>query len=386
MALRSQKHVFNLPDDVTYFNTASLSPSFKSVEAAGIEAVINKSHPYKIPSSDFFDPVTELRKRFAKLIDCNDYQRVVTSPSVSYGMANVANNIKLQKGDEILVIEEQFPSNVYTWRKLAQRYDAKLVTIKKPAVKTNCGQQWNEAILKAITKNTAVVALGHIHWSNGIIFNLKAIRQKTLKHNALLIVDGSQSIGVMPFSIENLQPDALLCAGYKWLFGPYGCAYAYYGPKFDNGIPIEENWSNRLNSENLVGLTNYQDLYKPLANRYAVGENGSFIYVKMQLAALNEVLKYNPKDIQDYCRSISEKAIHKFREMGCSVFDAGERANHLFGIELPENIDVDLLQKKLKEQKIYVSFRGKYMRISCYLFNTENDFDKLVKAMEATFK
>lgn len=386
MLLTSQKHLFNIPVEITYFNSASLSPSFKTVETAGIEAVINKSHPYKIPSSDFFHPVKNLRKLFAKIIGCNDYNRVVTSPSVSYGMANVANNIKLKKGDEIILVEEQFPSNVYTWRKLAAKFDAKIITINQPKDSSNCAQLWNEAILTAITNKTAVISLGQIHWANGIIFNLKAIRQKTWQHHALLIVDGSQSIGVMPFSIEEIQPDALLCAGYKWLFGPYGCAYAYYGPYFDDGNPIEENWSNRLNSEDLAGLTNYQEAYKPLANRYAVGENGSFIYVRMQLAALNEVLNYKPNAIQDYCDSISKNSLNKFKELGCKINESHERAKHLFGVELPNAVDITQLQKELKEQNIYVSFRGKYMRISCYLFNTENDFNKLVNVMDDFFK
>ena len=50
-----------------------------------------------------------------------------------------------------------------------------------------------------------------------------------------MIIDGSQSVGALPFSIKDIQPDALICAGYKWLFGPYGCAYGYFGPYFDNG-------------------------------------------------------------------------------------------------------------------------------------------------------
>ena len=127
--------------------------------------------------------------------------------------------------------------------------------------------------------------MGNIHWSNGMLFNLKDIRKKTKEFNSLLIIDGSQSVGALPFSIAEIQPDALICAGYKWLFGPYGCGYAYLGPYFDKGNPIEENWANRFIQRNFAGLTEYQSQYKPLANRFNVGESGSFIYVKMQIAA-----------------------------------------------------------------------------------------------------
>ena len=95
-----------------------------------------------------------------------------------------------------------------------------------PKSKTNRGKSWNEAILESISDKTKVVSLGNIHWANGTLFDLKSIREKTTKHRALLIVDGSQSVGVLPFSVKEIQPDALICAGYKWLFGPYGCGYA----------------------------------------------------------------------------------------------------------------------------------------------------------------
>ncbi len=378
MPLTSLKNQFNFPEDVVYLNTASFSPAFKSVETAGINAVKRKLRPDYFQASDLFDPVIELRKLFAKVIDAADYNRVVTIPSVSYGMANVANNIKLQKGDEILLVEEQFPSNVYIWKELADKFEAKIITVKRPEAKVN----WNTEILNAITNKTAVVAIAQIHWANGVIFDLKAIREKTKQHNSLMIIDGSQSIGALPFSIKALQPDALICAGYKWLFGPYGCAYAYYSDYFDNGKPIEQNWSIRLGSENLAGLTQYQSQYKPLAQRYAAGESASFIYVQMQIAALREILKINPQDLQDYCHYLSKDVLEQLKIIGFQS-DAPEiRAKHLFGIKIPEAVDIDKLKKALKVANVIVSFRGDYIRISCHLFNTKGHFETLYKTIK----
>ena len=307
MILKSQQHLFNISEDVTYLNTASFSPAFKSVEAAGIEAIKHKTNPELRQPSDLFDPVIELRKLFAELIDEDDYNRIVTMPSVSYGMANIANNITLKEGDEIIIVEEQFPSNYYNWEDIALQYNAIIITVDQP----KNAEDWNTLILKAINPKTALVSIGHLHWANGIIFDLKAIRKKTRQYDALLVIDGSQSVGTLPFSIKDIQPDALICAGYKWLFGPYGCAYGYFGPYFDNGKPIEQNWANRLDSENLSGLTAYQSEYKPKANRYTVGESGSFIYIQMQTAALKEILKIDSEKFQAYCRSVTEKTLNK---------------------------------------------------------------------------
>ncbi len=386
MIMEDQRHLFDIPDGIRYLNIASLSPSFKLVKEAGMKALLEKSTPHVIPSSDFFDPVIELKKLFAKLIGTDEYNRIATIPAVSYGMATVANNITLKSTDEVLIIDEQFPSNYYIWKKLTDTYNARLRVIPQPETTINCGQQWNKDILNAINENTALVAMGNVHWSNGTLFNLKAIRQKTKEVNSLLIVDGSQSIGAVPFSIEEIQPDALICAGYKWLFGPYGCAYAYFGSYFDNGNPLEENWANRLHSENLAGLTEYQSEYKPQASRYTVGESGSFIYVKMQIAALKQVIEWTPKAIQEYCKNVSKNTVEELRKLGCSIENDVDRTHHMFGVQLPENADLNLLKEKFKEENIFVSFRGSYVRISCHLYNTKKDFEILVRYIQSILK
>ncbi|MCL4125696.1 UNVERIFIED_CONTAM: hypothetical protein GTU68_028894, partial [Idotea baltica] len=372
-----------IPEDITYLNIASQSPTFKSVFDAGLEGLKQKNRPYKIGLSDYFEPVVTLKKLFAKLIDEDDYNRIAPIPSVSYGIATIANNIVLNEGDEILVIDEQFPSNMYSWQKLAEKYKAKVKMISAPDSKTDRVKQWNQNILDTITEKTSVVAMGNIHWSNGSLFNLKAISQKAKDNESLLIIDGSQSVGALPFSVKEIQPDALVCAGYKWLFGPYGCAYAYFGKYFDNGNPIEDNWSNRLNSENFAGLTNYESQYKPLANRYAVGEHANFIYVKMQIAALTQLLEWTPKAIQEYCKNISEGAVKELKELGCEIEDDNYRTHHLFGIKLPEQLDLHALKKDLFAKQIYVSFRGNYIRISCHLYNTKEDFKPLIKCLSS---
>ena len=378
MPITNLKDQFQLPEGVVYLNTASFSPSFKSIEKAGIEAVKQKSRPDFYSASDLFDPVIELRQLFAKIIDVEDFNRVVTIPSASYGLATVANNITLKKGDEIILLESQFPSNVYIWKELANKYDAKIIAIKQPRNSSD----WNSDLLSTISNQTAVVAIPQIHWANGIEFDLKTIRNKTKQHNALLIIDGSQSIGALPFSVKDIQPDALICAGYKWLFGPYGCAYAYYSDYFDNGKPIEENWSIRLGSENLAGLTKYQTEYKPLAQRYAAGESASFIYVKMQIAALKEILRIKPEKLQDYCDSISKDALKQLNDIGFQSDLPEIRAKHLFGIKIPKTVELDKLKSEFQKANIHVSFRGDYIRISCHLFNTKEHFEKLVQTIK----
>ena len=76
MSLTSQKHIFDIPEDVSYLNIASLSPAFAAIEEAGVRAVLKKNRPYLTSSEDFINPVTEMRDLFAKLIDVDETDRI----------------------------------------------------------------------------------------------------------------------------------------------------------------------------------------------------------------------------------------------------------------------------------------------------------------------
>ncbi len=377
-----QKDKFHIPKTVSYLNTAYMSPLLKEVELAGHKAITKKTLPYHITGADFFENTTLLKQQFADLVAIPDYRNVAIIPATSYGIATVANNITLTSQDEVIVVSEQFPSHVYSWKKLIDKYKAKLVTIKRPKRTEKKVTLWNKNILASITKNTKVVALPIVHWSDGSLFDIKAIRKKTKEVGALLILDGTQSIGALPFSVSEIQPDALICSGYKWLFGHYSIGLAYYADTLCNGVPLEENWINRKNSEDFSTLVNYETAYQEKAGRYNVGEMSNFVLAPMLVASLKQIIAWKPSVIQQYTHDISKDAIARLREMGCEIANKNERAAHLFGIYLPSTIDIELLKKEFEKQQVFVSFRGGAIRVSCHLFNTKTDFDKLVSCFE----
>jgi selenocysteine lyase/cysteine desulfurase len=381
--LTHQKEKFSLPKDIIYLNTSYMSPLLKNVEKVGIEALQQKGKPYTITTNDFFEPVTNLKKMYASLIDTKEYNRIACIPSVSYGIATVTNNITLNSGDEILVVEDQFPSNIYGWRKLAEKYNAIIKTIEKPKSGAHIAKRWNEAILNGITSKTAVVAMCHVHWADGTLFDLKSIREKTRQHNVLLIIDGTQSVGALPFSVEEIQPDALICAAYKWLLGPYSFGLAYFGSYFDNGSPIEESWSNRIDSENFAGLTNYKNDYKTGANRFCMGETANFISVPMVTQAIKQITAWTPSAIQEYCYEISKDALNELHAFGFIIEDKNYRSHHLIGIKIPDFINIETLKAQFEKHHIYVSFRGNYMRVSPHLYNVKEDFTSLVHCIKS---
>jgi selenocysteine lyase/cysteine desulfurase len=380
--LKPQQELFSLPERIHYLNCAYMSPLMKSVEKAGIEGLLRKRNPIAISPDDFFEESEELRKAFSRLINNPEPERIAIIPSASYGMANIAKNVKFNKDDHIMVIGYQFPSNYYPWKQLADETGVELKTIYPPEDLEFRGRRWNDLILESINENTRLIAMPHVHWADGTRFNLKAIREKVKKHEGLLIVDGTQSVGALPFDIQEIQPDALICAGYKWLMGPYSIGVAYYGKCFDGGIPVEHNWINRKNSRDFSNLVNYQMDYEPGALRYEVGEHSNFILVPMLLEAVRQIERWGVDNIQEYCGSIVKDAIIELRSAGFSIEDEGYRGNHLFGIYLPGGMRTSVVKQALEEKRVYVSTRGASVRVSPHLYNTVEDIEALVQVLK----
>lgn len=376
--LQNQKHLFNLSDEVTYLNGAYMAPQLRSVEKIGMEAMQRKSKPYLISENDFFSEKIILKKRFALLIEENDPQCIAIIPSVSYGIAIAVNNISFEKGDEIIVLEEQFPSNYYSWKALEKEKGVVVKTIETPEILIDRGKQWNEKILEAISPKTKCVALPNIHWADGTLFNLVKVRERCDEVDAYLIIDGTQSVGALHFSIKEVRPDALICGGYKWLMGPYGMGVAYFGEKFHKGKPIENNWMNHEGSENFSNLVNYNENFKPKSTRYDVGESSNFILTPMLSEAIRQLLEWTPRAIQEYCKSITKNAVKILQNQGCFVEDHQYRAHHLFGIYLPKGQDIQQLKKVISKKNIFVSYRGKAIRVSPNVYNTKEQMEALV--------
>lgn len=349
---------------------------------AGYQAIARKTMPYEILVPDFFEPVSRLKSLFAKLINASNPERIAIVPSVSYGISSVVKNVQIRTGQNVVVVDEIFPSNYYPWRRLTMENGAEIKVVKRPEILEGRGRAWNERLLETIDHQTVAVAVPNVHWADGTWFDLAAVRKRANEVGALLIVDGTQSVGAMPFDVAAIQPDALVCGAYKWLLGPYSMGMAYYGERFDNGVPIEESWMNRLGSEHFENLTNYEHAYKPAAHRYNMGENSQFIAVPMLSTALELILEWGVENIQDYCKNLSAPYVERLIGLGFQIEEQAYRGSHLFGLRLPMTVNLESVKKATLQHGVYVSYRAGAMRISPHLYNEGKDFERLLEAVE----
>ncbi len=379
----SVRNQFSLPRDIHYLNNAYMSPLSAAVREAGVRGIMRKARPFEIESEDFFEEVEPVRSLFAQLVHARSPERIAVIPSVSYGIAQVARNTRVERGRNIVIAGGQFPSNVYPWRRVCSDSGAELRVVERPS--RAAAADWSSRIVEAIDRQTALVALPQLHWTDGSLFRLKTIGERARDVGAAFVLDGTQSIGARSFDIQELLPDAVICAGYKWLTGPYSVGAAFYGPRYDDGVPIEDAWLSREGSEDFSGLTRYTDRLRAGARRYDVGEVSNFVLIPMFRAALEQVLEWTPGRVQRHALELKEALCQALDGSGVTA-PSDTHAAHLFGVQLPPGVDPRTVQEQLSERKVYVSVRGTSVRVSIHLYNDINDIRALAGALRETVR
>ena len=375
MYLGDQRELFEMAEEVAYLNCAYMSPQLRPAREIGERAVSRKSRPWEITPDDFFEDSEKSRALFARLVG-GETDGVALIPSVSYGIAVAAENVDVREGQKILILEDQFPSNVYAWRELAARRGAKLVTVPRPA-----DLDWAPAILEHLDENTAVVAVPNCHWTDGSLVDLTRVGERAREVGAALVVDGIQSLGAHPFDVREVRPDFLVASAYKWLLGPYGVGFMYVGEEWREGAPIEHNWINRRGSEDFSRLVGYQDTFQAGARRYDVGERSNFVLLPMANEALRQLLDWGVENVSETIGSLTDLIEEEAKERGIEAIPAERRARHMIGLRLGSRVPEDLAAR-LAGEHVFVSVRGESVRVSPHLYNTESDVERLFEVLE----
>ena len=373
--LPSQRHLFDIPEDVAYLNCAYMAPNLKAVTAAGIAGVARKAEPWGIAANDFFAEAEEARHLFSRLVNATA-DDVAIVPSASYGLAVAARNLPLRAGQTVVTLADQFPSNVYVWREASRAAGAQVVAARKAA------DGWTAPLLEAIGPDTAIVAIPHCHWTDGALVDLDAIRAATRAHGAALVVDACQSLGALAFDVARYDPDFLVAPCYKWLLGPYALGFLYVAPRHHGGQPLEETWTARERSQDFANLVNYADRYQAGARRFDMGERAQFHLMPMARAALSQLLDWDVESIAATLGTRTRAMAERAETLGFSADPESRRAPHFLGLTRAEPLPDGLLGS-LSQRRVYVSVRGAAIRVTPHLWTTDEDVDRFFAALEA---
>lgn len=368
--------LFDIPKEICYLNCSYMSPQLKSVTAAALHGAQIKSQPWKFQVDDFFEPNKTCKTLYAKLLHTNA-KNIAIIPSASYGLSIAANNVGLKDNGEIVLITEQFPSNVYVWTDLAKQQNQKVVFVQKD-IETSL----TDLILNKLSSKTSVLSIANVHWSDGQYVDLEKIYKKTRELSIKLVLDLTQSLGVIDLDVNTVKADFIVASAYKWLLGPYSIAYLYCDDQYFSGSPIEHGWINKKGSSDFSKLVDYQDEYQIGAARYDMGGVAQFHLMPAAIVSLKQLVNWGVANIQDTIEVQTDYLSTQLNSIGLTTISKENRANHILGVfegskKFPENI-----VQIFKQNNIYVSFRGSSIRVGPYLYNTQHNLDHFLSILD----
>ena len=372
--LDCQRQLFDIPADVAYLNCAYMSPLLKTALEAGTTALARKAHPWEITSEDFFSGSERFRDVASRLLDCSA-DCVAIVPAASYGIATAARNIPVAKGQSILVLAEQFPSNYYAWQRLSEECGAKIRTVPWPE-----DGDWTRAVLAELRDGVAIAALPHVQWTSGGRLDLVAIGAACRKIGAALVLDLTQSLGALPFSVREVQPDFAVAANYKWLLGPYSTGLLYVAPKWHGGRPLEENWIQRDDARDFSSLVQYTDGYDLGARRFDMGERANLTLLPAATRALEQLLEWGVEQISSTIGTLTRQLAEQAAGIGFSSPPEALRAPHYLCLRREVGVPSDL-PAALASKKVFVSLRGSSIRVTPHEYNSAQDVDRLIACL-----
>jgi selenocysteine lyase/cysteine desulfurase len=376
--LASQRHLFEMPRQICYLNSASYSPLPLRTLEAGRAAVERKGRPWTLEAGFANAQHERTRAAAARLINAHADDVALIS-SVSYGVATAARLFTIPRGSRVIVLENDHSSPVLEWRLRAEAQGFAVETILEPG-----DGDWTSAILAAIERpNAAPVALASIssvHWSEGGMIDLEAVGGALRRQGAIFLIDATQSCGVLAMDVSRLDPDFVIFPTYKWLLGPYGRAFIYVAKRHQGGLPLEQTASGRCNvrAENAIYLADTR--YVANARRFDMGERDHFISIEMAAIGMEMLAEWGASAVAERLGMLTGRIAQGLQENGIAVPNQKFRAPHILCLKFASGMPAGLIEG-LAAEGIHVASRIGRLRVSPHVYNDDDDADRFVAAL-----
>ena len=369
-------------EDATYLNLAGQSPMPKVSLRAIQSAIADKKYPHHRTDSVFYEVPNRIRANIAQLIGAKPEEIAVTT-GASAGVIAVAYALDWKAGDEVIVGAKEFPLQYTIWKPMEERVGLK-VKIVSPRDRFLDADD----LIGALTPKTRLVSVSHVRFDDGSMLDAKRLAAACHAQGALLLLDVSQSCGAIPMNVRELGADFIVCAGYKWLFGPFGTGFFWIKHELlSRVLPAPFYWMAVAGSDNFAKLDFANPQPEDSAKRWDAPEWASYFNFNLAGfdASLEFVLRMGAQTVERHNRELIELMFARLPKDRCvpaSPLDTAKRGPYgCFTARTPEKT-VELYHK-LRAENVIVSLREGNIRVSPHLYNTERDIDRLIAVVTA---
>jgi selenocysteine lyase/cysteine desulfurase len=373
LSLETVGHEFPIKSRRCYLNNASIGAMSVPVIAAvdRFMADVRDNGRNEYPNwCKFAD--TEIKDRIARLIGAKRSE-IAFIKNTTEGLITVANGYRWRKGDNVVIADIEYPSNVYCWMKLAQR------GVELRWVRNRHGRILVDDIRALMNERTRVVSLSAVQFSNGFRQDLESTAALCKERGTLLNLDAIQWVGALAIDVERLSIHFLSVGGHKWLLAPIGTGFFYCRRSVLEELdPPNVGYHSVGKHEDHM---DYELVYRPDAGRFEEalvnfpGIWGLDAAVRMQLAL-------GPKEIERHILNLTQRAAEGLRARGYEIVSPvgpNERSG-ILSFRHP-SLDAEGIAERLKVAQVDLAVRGGALRISPSYYNDAQEIDRFLSAL-----
>ncbi len=368
------RELFPITKRYNYLNHAAVSPlplpTLQAVEAQLKDVQENGSVNFR----DWLDVKEQARQLLAGLLGAR-LEQVAFVRNTSDALSTVANGLTWKKGDNIVTFRGEFPSNIYPWLRIRDVFGVELRMCEERA-----GRIEFDDLAKLIDQHTRVVTISHVQFASGFRMDLERLGRLVRQHDALLVVDVIQALGVLPIDVQAELVDVAAGAGHKWLLAPEGVGYLYLSDRARERIqPTLVGWISVPQPED---LQNFEQGWRQGTLAWETGTGPAALMYGFK-ASLELLTALGVAQTARYLKQLTDHLCEGLQSKPYRVVSSrrsGEKS-HIVCIYPIGGTSAMALYAHLKKQNIITAPRGDRLRIAPHVYNTHEEMDALVEAL-----
>lgn len=360
--------------NLSYANVATTSPAAHRIATEWADSLA-RGGAAEFDADAERHGMMPLREAASKLLSC-EVSDVCCASSATGLMCSVAWAAMPSKGENVVSSRAAFPSTVYPWTRVSQSTG---VEIRLAPYDENHYTD-PEDILSLIDENTAVVVISHVEYANGQRYDLRRFSEAARSVGAMLMVDATQSMGMVPINAPDSGADVIVASGYKWLRGTYGAAVGYLSPRAKKLIP------------GMVGFRSHEDIWDMRSDRMDLPEDASrFEFTTLHFGALQglamsieEMLEIGQDEIWAHDMMLADAVIEGAMSMGLEVVSPTdpEQRSAIVSFRTPRREDSSQIVRRLQDEfGILVTDRSGMIRVSPHIDNDTHQIEMLFQSL-----
>lgn len=290
------------------------------------------------------------------------------------GMNFISHGFSFESGDEVILLENEYPSNVYPWRHL-QKKGVRLITA--PAESTP--EAFFQGLSNLVTDKTRMITVSAVHWCTGMPLPLQQIGELCSRRNITFVVDGAQGVGMQPIDVKKMHIDYMAFSAWKWLMGPVGLGAMYIKEERLKDLePVFVGTESVVMDQQYLP---YKTELKATADRFTFSSSSIADWVCF-MTSLEFLRSIGFETVMQRLYELTEHLNQRLKRTGFQVV-SDQFPDHPTAISAceKEDIQAEPLVEKLKEMNVIAVPRLGRIRFSPHIYQSEYQMDEAARSL-----